>query len=152
LRGTLAAPPATGNCRRSNKPDGCGPEGSIRPWPAGCPTAALKTQFGDSPVLDIALDRSTFEEHGADLAVLLDRGPQAEDILTGTQYRFCDENPRRRGGGHYVSPVRNAAAMSALVYGARGCSTISFATPCSMMRPSFITAISSATARITARS
>jgi K+-sensing histidine kinase KdpD len=25
LRGTLAAPPATGNCRRSNKPD-CGPE------------------------------------------------------------------------------------------------------------------------------
>jgi hypothetical protein len=71
----------------------------------GCPTAALKTQFGDSPVLDIALDRSTFEEHGADLTVLLDRGPQAEDILTGTQYRFCDENPRRRRGGHHVSPV-----------------------------------------------
>ena len=67
MRGTSAAPPTTGNFRRSNRPDGRGPEGSIRPRPAGCFTAALKTQFG---VLDFNLDRLTFEELGADLAVL----------------------------------------------------------------------------------
>jgi hypothetical protein len=73
LPGTLAAPPATGNYRRSNKPDRRGPGG------AGCQSvelvegfaAALETQFGESPIVRIDLDRLTIEKHGADLAPLI---------------------------------------------------------------------------------